>query len=241
MTDLIDATPEDRKAFDQAVKYLSRDPEARKLLAELEARHTSVTIVHNADNRFVEETNTIQWDPQSGLVVRDAKGVATGVQSPAMALIHETAHATDRHLDKRLSATRNDDYDNDAEFHAVQEEDKAAKTLGEPLRFNHRGDSIRDYNPTEHSTTKPDGKSVWMTGDGVERGPYIQGSMPPPIPQDMSKWRSLESGSDSPAGQMGQEMDSARDFVRQLQQSNSGNAATESLSLMRQAYDRGRD
>ena len=161
-------------------------------------------------------------------------------------MAHEAAHATDpdyaEHAKVKLP-----DYDDGEEAYAVGVEDRIAKTLGEPLRFNHRGRALPASDPTEHTFTKADGNAVWMGSNGVERGMYSLGSLPDSAPRSAGEagaWRSLDSGSDSPVGEIGREMESARDFVRQLQQSQQDKTVSRpslDIDLARRAFDRGRE
>lgn len=245
MIDLTNATREDRRDWEQAISYLSRDPEARKMLAQLDRDNIKIEFIRDGEDRFLPDSHTIRWDPHSALAVRDAQGRITGVQSAALGLAHEAAHATDpdykKHIDVKIP-----DYDDGEEAYAVGVEDRIAKTLGEPLRFNHRGRALPAADTTEHTVTNPDGRSAWVGGNGIERGSYVPGSLPGVAPRSAGAgaWRSLESGSESPVGQIGREMDAARDFVRQLQQSQSDSAQSRpalDVELARRAFDRGRE
>jgi hypothetical protein len=67
--------------------------------------------------------------------------------------------------------------------------------------------------------------------------------MPKEAPR--ASWPSFDSGSDSPIGKIGQEMEAARDYVRALQE-RQGREAAASTPLdmdlaMRAAQQRGRD
>ncbi|GEM_PF-4007709 len=242
MTEFKDATDEDRKAYAEVARYLSRDAEAKKILSEIDKEKITVHIIHDRHNQYDPKTRTIDWDPQSALAVVDGDGKFVGVQSAAMALIHEGAHATDRHLTKHLE-TNNAAYQNDAEAHAVGVEDRVAKTLGEPQRFNHFGTPLGEADSTEHTRTRQDGSVHWVDAEGKVGGTYLPGTLPEKAPR--MSWFSFESGSDSPVGKIGREMDAARDYVRALQQSRGGEAAAPPASdqglAMRAAQQRGRD
>ena|SRR5947209_11260993 len=75
-----------------AKAYLTRDPAERRLFASLESsrRAFRLSINHRGDDHFDPATNTIAWDPYSAL--RTTRG---GMQSPALGLGHEVAHAVE--------------------------------------------------------------------------------------------------------------------------------------------------
>ena len=242
MTEFKDATDADRKAFAEVTHYLSRDPEARKIQAEIDKEKIPVQIVHDRKDQYHPDTRTIDWDPHSALVVTDEFGHALGVQSSAMGLLHEEAHATDKKFAEHQKK-HNADYENDAEAHAVGVEDRAAKILGEPQRFNHYGLTLPEADSLEHTQFRKDGSQVWVGGDGKVKGTFSPGPVPEAAPR--TSWRSFDSGSDSPVGKVGQEMDAARDYVRALQQSRGGEGAAAPAPdiglAMRAAQQRGRD
>jgi len=242
MTEFKNATESDRRAYAEAKRYLSRDDEAKNILAEIDKQKVTVNIVHDGKDLYHPGTRTVDWDPHSALAVQDEFGHVLGVQSAALGLLHEGAHATDHDLAKH-AATPNTDYKNDAEAFAVAAEDRGAKILGETQRFNHFGKTLVEVDPTEHTQYRKDGSAIWVDGDGKTRGAYQPGTAPDIAPR--ASWRSFESGSDSPYGQIGQEMEAGRAYVRALQESRGGKADTAPSPdrdlAVRAAFQRGRD
>lgn len=233
MVKLENDTPEDRQALKEALDYVSSDPTAKKIIDGMERKGVTVSIVHNGKDEYHADNDTIYWDPKAGLDVLDNQGNVVGVRSAAVSLMHEGAHATDPQFLKH-NGTTNAQYDTDAELYAVNEEDKIASSLGEPVRLNHQGYMVREIDPTIHTHTNADKTAVWMEKGGIEMGAYQPGTIPivaPSVPHkaqttsaETAGWRSFDSGSDSPVGQIGQEMDVARSFVQRLQQKNRGGA-----------------
>lgn len=135
-----------RSDYDLARAYLSRDGVERRLFERLNtnARHFHLTINHRNDDHFDPNTNTIAWDPYSAL--RTTQG---GTQSPALGLGHEVAHAVEApSREGRLSAHRLPRYDNAEERRVIRgSETHAARTLGESVRFDHRGTTYRVATP----------------------------------------------------------------------------------------------
>src|SRR5580692_1933373 len=88
--------------YDEAKRYLGRDPGERALFARLQhadCRRYRLTLNRRNDDHFDPRTDTIAWDPYSAL--RTTNG---GCQSPALGLGHEVAHAVEpRALENRLS------------------------------------------------------------------------------------------------------------------------------------------
>jgi hypothetical protein len=96
------------------------------------------------DDRFDPNSNTISWDPYSAL--RTTNG---GAQSPALGLGHEIAHAVEAPArEARLSARALPRYDDAEERRVIRGSERhAAETLGEAVRYDHRGDTYRVATP----------------------------------------------------------------------------------------------
>ena len=128
------------------------------------------------EEEYKPGSNTIKYNPQSGLIVQeyDPKKKTykdtDEVQSPALGLLHEGAHAANDLFDhKNFSARRSSNYFPDALFEEVKmtlsdfnyhwknaeeynvvtkTETPAAKKLGEPVRNNYGGGNIKTKGPT---------------------------------------------------------------------------------------------
>lgn len=135
-----------RSDYELARAYLTRDPLERRLFERLDSgtRHFRLTINHRNDDHFDPNTNTIAWDPYSAL--RTTQG---GTQSPALGLGHEIAHAVEApSREDRLTANRLPRYDNAEERRVIRGSERhAARTLGEAVRFDHRGTTYRVATP----------------------------------------------------------------------------------------------
>jgi hypothetical protein len=133
--------------YDQAKRYLCRDPSERALFARLEGapeRHFTLTVNRRNDDHFDPNTDTIAWDPYSAL--RTSSG---GRQSPALGLGHEIDHAVEsRATEQRLAHRRVAGYDNAEERRVIcGSERHAAATLGESARSDHSGTCYRVSSP----------------------------------------------------------------------------------------------
>jgi hypothetical protein len=135
-----------RRDYVLARAYLCRDRAERSLFDRLEhgSRHFHLTINHRDDDRFDPNDNTIAWDPYSAL--RTTRG---GTQSPALGLGHEVAHAVEAPArEQRLAARPLARYDDAEERRVIRgSEAHAARTLGEGVRFDHRGSCYRVNTP----------------------------------------------------------------------------------------------
>jgi hypothetical protein len=133
--------------YEQAKRYLCRDPSERALFERLEGargRQFRLTVNHRNDDHFDPNTDTIAWDPYSAL--RTSSG---GRQSPALGLGHEIDHAVEsRAAEQRLSHRRVAGYDNAEERRVIcGSERHAAGTLGESARLDHSGTCYRVSSP----------------------------------------------------------------------------------------------
>jgi hypothetical protein len=135
-----------RADYDLAKAYLTRDSAERRLFARLESstRKFRLSINHRGDDHFDPATSTIAWDPYSAL--RTTRG---GMQSPALGLGHEIAHAIEPPAREAILSNRlRPGYDNAEEARVIRGSERhAARTLGEAARFDHRGNLYRVHTP----------------------------------------------------------------------------------------------
>lgn len=135
-----------KRDFALAKAYLCRDRSERALFTKAATlqRDIHVRIDHHGDDRFDPVTSTISWDPYSAL--RTTRG---GHQSPALGLGHELAHAVqDPAREERLTSRNAGAYDTAEERRVIRgSEAHAAQTLGESVRFDHRGFLYRVATP----------------------------------------------------------------------------------------------
>jgi hypothetical protein len=135
-----------RSDYKLARAYLSRDPIERRLFERLDrsARHFYLRINDRNDDHFDPNSNTIAWDPYSAL--RTTRG---GRQSPALGLGHEVAHAVESPArEAGLTARPRPRYDDAEEERVIRGSERhAALTLGEGVRFDHRGTTYRVPTP----------------------------------------------------------------------------------------------
>lgn len=135
-----------RADYELARSYLTRDAGERRLFHRFESsqRTFRVTVNHRGDDHFDPATQTVAWDPYSAL--RTARG---GTQSPALGLAHEIAHAVENPVREAALSARTDAHYDDAEEARVirGSERHAARTLGEGVRFDHRGSLYRVRTP----------------------------------------------------------------------------------------------
>lgn len=86
-----DATDEQIVEYNRAVAYIKKSPTGSALIDFLEASTETFTIVFvdNDMTQYNYDTNQIDWDVNSGLIM----GNNTSVQSAALGLAHEMGHA----------------------------------------------------------------------------------------------------------------------------------------------------
>jgi len=101
----------------------------------------------------IHKEGTIWFDPLAGLALETGE-----IQSPAMAFLHEVAHAVHyrknpgKHEASQKLET-GDAYDWVEERRVItQVEAPVAKRLGEPMRKDHRGEMTTVPTPTFHRT-----------------------------------------------------------------------------------------
>jgi hypothetical protein len=135
-----------RSDYRLARAYLVRDTDERRLFQRLDcsARHFHLEINHRNDDHFDPNTNTIAWDPYSALRTTSGR-----TQSPALGLGHEVAHAVEAPArEATLSARALPRYDDAEERRVIAGSERhAAQTLGEGVRFDHRGSTYRVATP----------------------------------------------------------------------------------------------
>lgn len=137
----------DKCAYSLATQYLKKDINMKSLIETLEKTSTKYTLETNDQGRdsLDPNTNTINWDPNSGLLVE------SGIQSPALGLGHEMAHAALQDHDQH--SQKDSQYENkEDELVISRYEAHAAKTLKEPVRTHHGGTPIPVTSPTYHQT-----------------------------------------------------------------------------------------
>ncbi len=138
--------PGARRDFALARAYLTRDPDEKRIFARVEnsKRHFVLQINHRGDDRFDPNSNRIDWDPYSAL--RTTHG---GRQSPALGLGHELDHACEAPgRESALSNRALPRYDTQEERRVIRGSERhAAETLGESVRFDHRGACYRVPTP----------------------------------------------------------------------------------------------
>ena len=131
---------------DAAFSYLSGDSVERSLIDRVErgSRTYRLAIVHDGNDRFDPNSDTIYWDPHSAL--RTTSG---GTQSPALGLAHELDHAAESpSREDRLANARVARYDNLEERRVIRGSERhAARTLGEAVRYDHGGTVYRVATP----------------------------------------------------------------------------------------------
>ena len=135
-----------RADYALARAYLCRDSAERRLFERLQdsTRRFHLAVDRRGDDHFNPSSNTIEWDPYSAL--RTTRG---GTQSPALGLGHEIAHAVESpRREKTLSDRAVCGYDNYEERRVIRGSERhAARTLGEAVRFDHRGSAYRVATP----------------------------------------------------------------------------------------------
>jgi hypothetical protein len=150
------ATEQDKADLKVALEYLQAtdakgkptSPTAVKLLEGIRDKGTTINFIHDGNDAFFDATNTIDWDPRSGLAIVDNKGNATGgTQSAALGLIHEADHAVNGLKKVKADTTP---YENNEEKRVITgSEKRIAKDFGEPTRTNHFGTAVTLGSSTE--------------------------------------------------------------------------------------------
>gem|GEM_PF-3926198 len=132
--------------------YLGSSPIARAIIQEAENMSATITVIESSMSAIHKE-GTIWFDPLAGLALETGE-----IQSPAMAFLHEVAHALQyrKKTAEFKTATidpTGDNYDTREEKRVItQIETPVARRLGEPTRRDHRGEKIRVSSPSFHRT-----------------------------------------------------------------------------------------
>lgn len=129
-----------------ALQYLQTSELATRLLGELsliwvtdDKERVEIIIGHDRKDFVEAGNNKIYWDPNNGTVAINDYGVAFGVNSAALALLHEACHVLDPY---RNDYEQYDDpshplyfYTHEGEFRVItQLESVVASQLGEVPR-----------------------------------------------------------------------------------------------------------
>ena len=130
------ATKEQIVLYYTAIDYLKRSDRGRELIETLEKNPAIFTIKFIKSNRdkYDWDENTILWNPESGLIVKD------GLQSPALGLAHEMGHAEQ----DILGTFNKDSVEADCERDNLKRNEiPIATQLGEPIRYDYYADVIK--------------------------------------------------------------------------------------------------
>jgi len=129
----VNAKPEYTIAWVEAVNYLQGSTTAMLFLADVLQKDINVVFNDNHDNSYHPGSNTLNWDPKSGLNILQANGMPR-VQSPALGLFHELFHVKQGPLITVFDETS-----------ATAMETIVATDLKEPIRPNY----LSTYKPNE--------------------------------------------------------------------------------------------
>jgi RHS repeat-associated protein len=128
----------------KAVNYLQNDPGMAAIIASLENSWWTYTVVLNSNAVDSAQGFTINWDPHSAL------DVGCGMQTPALGLGHEMAHAAGPWYSVFEKIISDPQYDNAEEKRVITgPESQAAFNLGEGMRADHGGSPTTVSGPTE--------------------------------------------------------------------------------------------
>lgn len=180
------ATAEQIAALNAALSYLQKSPTATTILQGMVEKNVTINVISNIKvGDGYNKNNTIDWLPGEALAVNDKSGVVIGIESAAVALIHEGAHATDANLAAHTADTSTvaEGFPDASEKYAVGQANLVAAELGEVQRPNYSGGYIDDANPTDHTITNADGTLSWqeqlLNGSvTVTRGTLAIGDIP---------------------------------------------------------------
>jgi hypothetical protein len=139
----------DKAAYQQAIDYLQKDPIMSRIIYVLDRVEDTYTVeVGDFRDRFDPRSSTVYWDPSRALLTTDGFGI-----SPALGLGHELGHAFQMFLYGPFTFSifgliPSGSYDNLEEYMVINGyENPAARTLGEAVRFDHRGTNFFVNNP----------------------------------------------------------------------------------------------
>jgi hypothetical protein len=145
--------------FTEALAYLEQVPLMQSIIQSAEEHGTLIKMVFAPTNHDIYDRNenVIVWNPTQALAAAEFNGA---LQSPAMGLGHEFAHAGPFQQTPVAASdaayTPDWRYDNLEEAHATAIERLTAAVLGEPLRISHRGIPVRVTGPLDRLL------SVWV-------------------------------------------------------------------------------
>ena len=172
------ATSDDLNKFNLSLSHLALSSYATAVMTQAANSGVTITFVHNGEDAYDPSTHTIFWDPDSALTVKDEfTGGAKGVQSAALGLLHEAAHATDPNYWANKNEP-NATYGNDEEAYATNVENSVAAVLGEPERYNH--DAL-SFPVATNPTTFTNSENYWeqrAPNGSYETGDYWNGITP---------------------------------------------------------------
>ena len=114
---ITNSTVQDIENLNLALFYLQGSSVATDILKNMVRLGVTISITDHINDSFDLGVNIIYWNPKSSLVILDSTGRAVGVDSAAIALIHQGAQATDPHFIENASHP-NSQYGNDAEQYA---------------------------------------------------------------------------------------------------------------------------
>ena len=150
---VVNGSPQQHQDYLDAIAYLGSAPAMARVISILQNSRTDYHINFNNlnDDSFNPATNTINWDSRSGC----SCSAGNGIQSPALGLGHEMAHAAIAAWLGNFLANIGlfaGDYDNWEEWRVITgAEQQAARALGEPVRMDHRCSYFpRVSTPTDH-------------------------------------------------------------------------------------------
>ena len=145
-----DATEEQIAEYERAIAYIKTSETGRELIELLEASLFTITIVFvdNDQMGYDAASNTIFFDTNSGLILKDR----TSTQSAALGLAHEMGHAAQdiTGVINNLHLTR----DRIEAMNLQEYETPIARELGEPTRNKYSdGIGTRDMQNSIHFRT----------------------------------------------------------------------------------------
>ena len=137
--------------YKKAIDYLKQDRGMKSIIDRLNNSPIPYTVNLNDedDDGYDEDSLRLDWDPHSALCIKDDDLVLTGEsQSPALGLGHELDHMANMihgvHYTKHTKP-----YGTPEERRVIEgTEGAAAKTLGEGIRHNHFGKTVKVSAPT---------------------------------------------------------------------------------------------
>jgi len=149
------ADPNNQKLLDTVIAQLKRDPLLRGEIETVErsSRVVRVITTNDGDARYIGSgKNVIRWDPEVGRENVDDSGKADGsTASPSLRLGHELSHAAEDIRGGDMEGRPDARFDDTEERRVITgPERSAAKTLGQGVRNNHKGNNIKTVSPTSN-------------------------------------------------------------------------------------------